>query len=185
MIELNLLSPTQKEALRARVLYAMIERLMVFLTIETLLAGVILLGVRIRLLQTLETVVSRQILSTEYVSANNEIRTVNETVGRIEAVQALAVPASTLLSDVVGRTPGGIIVTGLDFETRTNALRIAGVAETREKLLAYEASLRSSPYVKTLESPISNLLKKRDVNFQFQAVLNSDALRRTLDPEKP
>ena len=166
-------------------LHSAIERLMIFLTVEALLTGIILLGVRIRLLQTLDAVTSRQILTTEYVSVNNEIRALNETISRIESIQRLALPASTLLADLVGRAPGGIIVTSLDFETKTDALRIAGIAETRESLLTFEAALRASPHVKTFESPISNLLKKRDVNFQFQAVLDLDRLRLTLDPEKP
>lgn len=185
MIALNLLSPIQKEALRNRVLFAMIERLMIFLTVAVLLLGIFLLMLRIRLTRTLGDVQSRQLLSTEYVSVNGEIRRLNEVITRIERVQREVTPASTLVIDVVGRVPPGVSIGNLAFETRTQSLRLNGQAANREALLTFEERLRASPYVKTLESPISNLFEKADINFTFQAVLDVEALKKTIEPAAP
>jgi hypothetical protein len=71
------------------------------------------------------------------------------------------------------------------FETRTQSLRLNGQAANRAALLTFEERMRASPYIKTLESPISNLFDKADINFQFQIVLDVDALKSTIEPEAP
>ena len=182
MIALNLLSPAQKESLRLRVLFAMIERLMIALAAAVLLFAILLQVLRVRLTHAYSNVVSRQLLSTEYVSVNNEIKRLNETIGRIERIQREVVPASNLLIDVAGRVPPEVQIANLTFETRTQSLRMSGQAKTRAALLTFEESLRKSPFIKTLESPISNLFEKQNINFSFQAILEVNALKAILDP---
>ncbi|HTK59777.1 MAG TPA: hypothetical protein VL283_01085 [Candidatus Baltobacteraceae bacterium] len=181
MIALNLLSPAQKQALRARVIYAMIERLMIAFVSSLLIASIVLLLVKIQLIQNLGQVQTRQILSAEYVTVNNDIRQLNQQIGRIETLQKMAVSPSELLRDVVNRTPPGVRISGMDFDVKTQSMRLNGVASGREDLLAYEESMRASPFVKSLQSPISNLFQKTDINFQFMIVLNVDAMRKAYE----
>src|SRR5512147_203981 len=111
MIALNLLSPEQKEALRSRVVYAMIERLMIALVSSLLTASIALLLIKIELTQNLSQVQTRQILSSEYVTVNNDIRQLNQQIGRVESLQKLAVSPSSVLRDVAERTPPGVKIT--------------------------------------------------------------------------
>lgn len=185
MIALNLLSPTQKSSLRARIIYAMLERFMIMLVMSSLAASIILLLVKIRLTQNLSQVVARQILSTEYVTVNRDIKELNRLIGRIEAVQRQYVSPSTLIRDLAGRTPGGIMITGFEAELRTQSLRLSGIATERDDLLEFEAALKGSPYVQRVESPISNLFQKRGINFQLQVILGVDALKKALEPPAP
>ena len=46
---------------------------------------------------------------------------------------------------------------------------------------SYEEAMRASPFVKSLQSPISNLFQKTDINFQFMIVLNVDAMRKVYE----
>lgn len=181
MIGLNLLSPNQKEALRARVIYAMIERLMIAFVSSLLIASIALLLIKIELTQNLSHVQTRQILSSEYVTVNNDIRQLNQQIGRIETLQRLAVSPSELLRDMALRTPPGVRVSGLDFDVKTQSMRLNGTAGDRDDLLAYEEAMRASPYVKSLQSPISNLFQKTDINFQFMIVLNVDAMKKVYE----
>jgi Tfp pilus assembly protein PilN len=155
---------------------------MIALVTGVLAASVLMLVIKIRLTQTLDQVLSRQLLSTEYVTVNSEIKQLNGSIARIETLQKLFTPSSVLLRDVAQRTPEGVYVTGLDFEVRTEAMRLSGIAATREDLLAFEKAVRESPFIKTLESPISNLFQKRDINFQFKILLNVGALRNAVEP---
>lgn len=185
MIALNLLSPAQKSALRARIIYAMLERFMIMLVMATLAASTLLLLVKIQLTQNLGQVVARQILSTEYVSVNHDIKELNRLIARVLAVQAQAASPSTLIRDLAGRTPPGIMITGFDAELRTQSLKLSGIAREREALLAFVEALKGSPYVQKVESPISNLFQKRDINFQLQVVLDVAALKQALEPAAP
>lgn len=182
MISLNLLSPNQKEALRARVVYAMLERLMIAFVSTTLLASILLLLVKIELTKALGDVQTRQILSSEYITVNNDIRQLNQQITRVEAFQKLAISPSELLRDLATRTPEGVRVTGLDFDVKTESMRINGTAAGRDDLLKYEEAVRASPFVATLQSPISNLFQKTDISFQFLIVLNVDAMKKVYEP---
>jgi len=181
MIALNLLSPNQKAALRARVVYAMIERLMIAFVSSILIASIMLLLIKIELTKNLSQVQTRQILSAEYVTVNNDIRQLNQQIARVETLQKMAVSPSELLRDVAARTPPGVRVTGLDFDVKTKSMRLNGTAAGRDDLLAYEESVRTSPFVKSLQSPISNLFQKTDINFQFMIVLDVEAMKKVYE----
>ena len=181
MIALNLLSPEQKAALRARVTYAMIERLMIAFVSSMLIASIVILLVKIELTKNLDQVETRQILSSEYVTVNNDIRQLNQQIGRVEALQKMAVSPSALLRDIAVRTPNGVRVTGMDFDIKSQSMRLNGTAKDRDSLLAYETAVRASPFVKSLQSPISNLFQKADINFQFMIVLNVDAMKKVYE----
>lgn len=185
MIALNLLSPAQKSALRARVIYAMLERFMIMLVMTVLAGSTLLLLVKIRLTQNLSQVVARQILSTEYVTVNRDIKELNRLIGRVAAVQGQYASPSTLIRDLADRTPAGIMITGFDAELRTQSLKLSGIARERDALLEFVEALKGSPYVGKVESPISNLFQKRDINFQLQVVLDVAALKRALEPAVP
>ena len=177
MIWLNLLSPAQKAALRTRLLYAMIERLMISLVIFALLAGALLLLVKAQLSKNLIEIQSRQILAAEYVTVNESVRVLDQQLARVETLQKMAMSPSALLRDLAARTPSGVAVTSLRFEVTTGKMNVNGIAATRENLLAYEAALKGSPFVKQLESPISNLFRRTDAPFQFEIQLNVEALK--------
>lgn len=182
MIGLNLLSPAQKNALHAHVLYAMIERLMVSLVISVLIGTLALLAIRVQLSKNLNEIETRQILSSEYVTVNDDVRALNQQIGRVETLQRLPVSLSALLLEIAERTPKGVSIAGIDVDLSNGQMRLAGIAAKREHLLAYEEALKGSPFVKKLDSPISNLFQKTDVNFQFLISLQIEEMKKKFEP---
>ncbi len=176
MIGLNLLPPPLKKSLRAHVVYAAVERLMIAACSLILLSSVLLLLIRIRMIRVLDEVQSRQILSAEYVTVNSEVKQLNGQIARVDILQRLQLSSSALLLDLARRTPKGVVVTSMDFDIPTASMRVIGVADQRENLLAYETAMKDSPYVQSLDSPISNLFVRSNANFQFKIVLNVAAL---------
>ena len=182
MIGLNLLSPTQKEALRARVLYAMLERLMISVVAASLLAATVLLLIKIQLAKNLSQIEGRQILTAEYVTVNNEVKALDRQIARVDALQRLAVSPSALMRDLAVRTPSGIAIASINYEIATGEMHLTGIAARREDLLAYETELKKSAFIKKLDSPISNLFQKTEVNFQFTISLNVEAMKKAYEP---
>ncbi len=176
MINLNLLSPMQKEHLKIRVLYSMIERAMILLTAMILIVTIGLNAVKIKLTEVLSGIAERQILSSEYVSANNDIKNLNAGIARVEKVEKSFVPASIFFEDVIRRAPQGVTLSSASFETVTHSIIVSGFADTRDGLLSFESNLRGSPYVDKLDSQLSNLLQRRDISFTLRAVLATDKL---------
>ncbi len=182
MIALNLLSPEQKNTLLARVIYAMIERLMIFFVALTLSLAIVLLLVKISLTQVLTVAISRQVLSSQYVGVNNETKRLNNIAIQVAKLQSAIVPIDSLIEDVASRTPPGITLDSLNYDVKSNAMGLSGRADTRGHLLDYEEALRGSPFVKSLDSPISNLFQKTDISFTLQAITDTDAVRKRLEP---
>ncbi len=182
MIALNLLSPSQKAALRSRVFFALIERLMIVLTGIALLGSVLLLLIRIELTRNLSDVQARQVLTKDYARANSDIGVLNQQLGRIDALQRMAFSPSALLRDLASRTPDGVAVGTLDVDMKSGSMRLNGTSARREELLTFEAAMKQSPFVKSLESPISNLFQRRDISFHFDIILNPAALRAPFEP---
>jgi len=182
MITLNLLSPAQKEALRSRVVFAMLERLMISMVGVMLVASILLLLIKIELIKNLAEVQTRQVLTADYAKANNDIRLLNQQITRIDALQKMAISPSSLLRDLAARAPAGITVSSLDFDVKSGSMRLNGAAARREDLLAFETAMKQSPFVKSLESPISNLFQKTDISFHFDIILNVAALHAPFEP---
>ncbi len=185
MISLNLLAPAQKEALLARVRHAVLERLMISLIAMTLASGALTYLVKIQMKKNLADVLSRQLLSSQYAAINERTRQQNDAIVRIEALEKMAYPVSTVVEALAAGAPNGIIVTSFNLNAKTGALQIGGSAVDRKALLAYEGIFRGSPYVKSFDSPISNLFQKTDISFRFEAVVDGNAVRATLQPQTP
>lgn len=185
MIDLNILSQERQAAIKGRMTHALVERIMVSLVVAVLMGTLLLLFMKIRLSDTLATIQSRQVLGSQYVSVNKRIEELNGSVKTIERFQKEAVPASIMLTDIASRTPEGVLISQLTFETPTESVRIVGFAETRDQLLAYEGALLESPYLTELDSPISNLFERTDLNFTFNAVMDVERLKAELDPAGP
>lgn len=183
MIDLNLLSKSRQSAIRGRIFFSLIERIMVSLVVVSLILTLMLLGMKIRLSDNLSIIRSRQLLSTEYVTVNKEITELNLSVARIEKLQKGVVPASLLVEDIASRAPQGITLSFLNFEVPTLSAKITGHAQTREALLLFEGALLDSPYITKLDSPLSNLFERTNLTFSFNAILDIENLQAELDLE--
>jgi len=182
MRSLNLLSPERQKAIYGRIFFSIIERLMITVVILVLAATVVMLGIKIRLTQNLSEIRSRQVLSTEYVSVNDQIKDLNLSINVIERLQKEITPSSVFIADIVDRTPNGVFISFLSFDIPTRAMKLNGFASTRDQLLDYEAALLDSPYIEKLDSPISNLFQKEDLFFEFLAIIDVDRLKSELEP---
>lgn len=76
--------------------------------------------------------------------------------------QHLALPRpSEALAQITAARPAGITVTRLEYATggRGATVRISGVSDTREHLLAYKQNLAALPQVSSVDLPLENLAK--------------------------
>lgn len=74
--------------------------------------------------------------------------------------------ASDLISGVVAARPRGVTITKWSYGRGTpSTLTILGQADTRDELLAFLDNLKKSDQFTAVNSPISNLIKNRNVPF--------------------
>lgn len=183
MLSLNLMSPQQRDTIRTRVLFSFIERVITSIIAGLLILGVVLFLISTRMTERLTELSGRQILSSGYITTNRDIKVFNGKLSRIQIIQDEIVPVSVLLTDVVERAPTGIDISLFDLSVSGESLKITGQAAVRDDVLDFESALIDSPYISELEAPISNLLRKTEVPFQFLAKPDLGALRSALTPE--
>ncbi len=114
-----------------------------------------------------------------------------ETAQQAEDLEAWAVWAQRLQSgpepvdrawQVIGRLsvdrPAALYLSRLTWQPAESAdaapvLQVAGRAATRGDLLKFVEQLESDPTFARVESPISNLIKERDLDFTLELVVNA------------
>lgn len=78
---------------------------------------------------------------------------------------------NTLIMRIVDRKKDGIQINSFSYENKKgdeiNAIIILGKADTRQNLFAFESRLKKEFGEQNVISPISNLVKERDLNFSL------------------
>ncbi|TSC79304.1 MAG: Uncharacterized protein G01um101429_539 [Parcubacteria group bacterium Gr01-1014_29] len=94
------------------------------------------------------------------------IKGTNTKLQRLAAQHALAAsPVTQYLQDVITRVPPTITLLSFAYEQQTGAITLQGNAATREDLLTFINKLRAHQDFSHVESPVTNILKERDILF--------------------
>ena len=91
---------------------------------------------------------------------------------RLQTFSDLREPARPSLSveAVLESREAGVRLTSFDWKKQGGAitLLVSGIARDRQSLLSFEESLESSGRFASVELPVSNLAKERDIDFQIK-----------------
>ncbi len=177
MLQLNLLSPEAKAALayeryRRAVLWfggGLAVALLIFLVL-LLPTYFFLIFQRGEVLRALELEMrSEEFLKSREVESF--IREVNALARAIRVEEASRITLSPLLAEVIRALPPAVTISSLQFEERRRELALTGHADTRAAFLQTLANLRANPRFESLSSPITNIIRDRDIDFTLKATL--------------
>ncbi|MBI1957595.1 MAG: hypothetical protein HYS44_04050 [Candidatus Niyogibacteria bacterium] len=105
------------------------------------------------------------------------IRTLNRQIRQYQSEDRGAARAIPAFDAALSARPAGVAITTASFAAgakmadRKARLTIAGNAASRASLLVFFDRLKTRPGIESVESPISNLLRETDVDYQITAVL--------------
>ncbi len=173
MLELNLLPPQEKKEAELANLTRLVTSLSIwflaFLIIFTLLLAStffylsILLRAQNRLIEIRQSDPKAQRL----VEIEKKIKQANSRLSQIHLKQKDLILWVPLLEEMAELTPGRIYLTSFSYQLAENQIYLSGWANTRDNLLTFQDSLEESPFFVEVEAPLSNLLKKSDIDFNF------------------
>lgn len=86
---------------------------------------------------------------------------------RIQNVKRTLVPLHPILPDIERSIPSGITVNGISLDTQNNKGTIVGFAAVRNDVVAFKENLEKLPWISLVDSPISNIIRERDITFSF------------------
>ena len=167
--DLNLLPPTKKKALRAGLVLAYVQSLTIVLFLFVILVSATIFSVRLMMKSDVDglTEQARAASSDEATEILTSIKQVNDFLDKTEGLRLNFVPWADVLEQITPLVPRH---TRLDKITIDGGgkIVITGLAETREEALALKQSLEEQPYITDLVSPLTNLLQKYNVDFNFE-----------------
>jgi len=173
MIKLNLLPPAEKTRLKWKALtnwlvffggwFGFFLAVFTALLLGAFFSLSILLNTQKELIQTREnTKQNRNIAEIE-----KKVKQVNQDIEKIRQKQESFILWTPLLEEISQITPSGVYLTRFYYYATSDRVELRGWAEKREYLLKFEDALKKSPYFTKVESPLSNLIKQKEINFSF------------------
>ncbi len=173
MISLNLISPEQKKDLRYEYIYLSLRILVWIILSVSVILSVIFMSARILLEDNYATVLQQlTIVNQKNLDLDQEINTINTSLKQVANIQKNFIKWSDFLIELTGAISANITLSSLTIEKQDATLNLSGQAVTREDFLKLKTSLESLPYLSEINSPITNLLVKKNVKFQLTAKIN-------------
>ncbi len=173
MISLNLLSDQKKEDVRKKILLEFATNILEILLIIIIFVAVIFLISKIILQNSFNDAVAQGALITaSYGALNQEIGQTNKGIDQIYRLEKDQIFWSDLLFHISVATPQAMTLKSLALNSRDKRAEISGRAATRNALLAFIKNLEDLGVFLKIESPLSNIFERTDINFTLSAVLD-------------
>ncbi|NQU84013.1 MAG: hypothetical protein HQ536_04870 [Parcubacteria group bacterium] len=175
MITLNLLSPQKKKETEENILYASIKNILAIFLIFIIFVSVILLGSKLILSRNFEKVIEQTTLIVkEYGGVNRNIKEINDKLINISKSQEEFIEWSSNLLQTAKLVPENIEISAIVLRKGSSQTLLKGYAKTRGELLILKTNLEESELFEKVELPFSNLLKREDIDFEFQLTLSEE-----------
>jgi len=165
---INLLSPQKRQYLQTMVRFQFVKNILEVILIITCFIGIAALGgewVLESYFSDLNATISS--LQNRYTGTNKEIRTINERLGQIMAIQKQYRPITPLLPEITAAIPNNINLAMLNIDLENKTIILVGFAPTRDDLLRLQAQLTNISWVENADVPVTQLTKKDNINFSF------------------
>lgn len=177
MIDLNLLSPERKKKLKEEKIVFLLRVVSYTLVVFFIISLGLFYGTQIYLDQKLDKI-NQQITSFESNAANGNqsnfsatIKEINERIKKINGIQNNFIKWSSYLTEFTALIPENITLKEITINRETSVIQLSGRAPLRDDFLALESNLRNSALLKEIQSPISNLIKKEEIDFSLSATM--------------
>ena len=168
---INLLPPVRQKAFRTRLTHSCVHDVAIILiaalavTVGTFVAAERSLTAELR---QAETEAAAPI--PDRAETNARMTADNRLAKTLLARERAAIPVSSVLIAVAHLVPPGTALDELTYDGAVVAIR--GTALDRADVLTMQAALKALPYAKDVDSPLSNILQKKNVRFAFTLTLD-------------
>lgn len=182
MLRLNLVSKELREEIKSHHIYILIKKMCMIIIIVSLFVSIILIVSKIILQNNFNRIVDQMTLVTSSTSSYNEkINIINSKINSIKQIQSSYIPFSYLIENLLIIVPENIMYSLIQININDQKLEIRGSAKNRDDLLALKKGLEETGIFTNIESPIQNILQKKDINFQINANININTLKEFIN----
>jgi len=124
-------------------------------------------------------------INREYYAHNQDAKKINDLIKNINLASQNFAPISPKLKELINSLPNDVKLNYIQLDRQAQTLTITGMATTRAALLGYQDILNKISWITRMETPISQLFQKNNINFEFKAQLKGlDLKNATANPDK-
>lgn len=182
MIKLNLLPPKEKEEAKLadfiRWLIFFATPISIFLIIFILLLVGTFFSLFVMTRAQEEAIKIRESDSKmqELFQTEERIAEINQILDQVYNKQKETISWTLILEEMSKIMPNGAYLTNFSYNKNNNTISLIGWADERKDVLSVEKLLEENPLFEQVNSPLSNLLKQREINFSFsfKPVINNE-----------
>lgn len=168
MIRLNLLPIKEKRILRRqRIQQLIVVSLLIFIISISLIS--------------LEFFWAKKLLKDNFPSYDiylnrnkllvENVKSINAQLATIDKIQKEYIEVSPILLALSKIGSADLQIRLFNFDKEKNYFQLKGWAKNRENLLKFQADLEKIEFFKNVKTPISNLLKQEDIDFELSGEL--------------
>lgn len=167
-ININLLSPQQRQEIHLKRIYIAIKEMTMLFLLFSVIIAILLLASKYYLENQLADLIKR---NATQIKQNQEINAavieINDKIKTVEKIQKDFTPWSQYIYQITSLTPDEIRFIHININKDNNIINIQGVSKTRDTLLEFKKRLEESNYFYSVELPLSDLLSKTENRFNL------------------
>lgn len=167
-ITLNLMPPIKKKGLQKALFLAFFQTLSILMFVVSMALVGILLLVRNQMLASFQQLKQRSAIASSGTAATimSDIKQTNLFLKDTAALQASFIPWADVTERITALIPPRARLESLEFAA-DGGVRLRGYAATREDAMAMLGNFKAAPFLTDVISPLSNILQKENVSFDF------------------
>ena len=173
MLTLNLVAPSSKKEIKLKRIFYVLKTMTNTLTVLTILLAITLLcGLFILRYHFQHSVIGSNINFENKIDYDGQIKNINHSLTTISDIQDNYYNFSMLLDEIMRLVPDNVILTSIKINKAGLNIIFNGRALNRDQLLIFKEGLEDSESFTDIVLPISNILKKDNIDFEITATLN-------------
>ncbi|MBI2038135.1 MAG: hypothetical protein HYT15_04410 [Candidatus Magasanikbacteria bacterium] len=177
-INLNLLPNTKKARLETTIKVLFIKNILELFLLTAAVVGATLVWSWIFLENDFANLAENaNLINREYYTYNQDAKNINGLIKNINLSSRKFSPLSPKLKDITSSLPADIKIGSLQINMAEQQIIISGTALSRSALLNYQAVLNETPWITAVETPVSQLFQKENINFEFKAKLKNSSIK--------
>lgn len=103
----------------------------------------------------------------QLTSMEDKIKKDNQLISRVYSKQKQLISWTPLIEELTRLVPDGIYLTNFNYHSANNQISLNGWSDTRENILSFQRALEGSAMFTDVQAPLSNLLKRENIDFSF------------------
>lgn len=183
MITINLLPKKEIKRLRLLKLHSFLFRQILLLSGFAVLVVFLFLGSDLLLRRNLE-IINTQLQNkmqegdaSSFLELKNKIDQFNQNLEQSARLEKNHIRLSPSLIELTRLTSPELSLTSLKVHLKEGYTELSGIAKTRDKLLEFQDNLEKSDFFEAVESPLSNLTSKENIEFQLKFKIKGEFLK--------